>query len=306
MMDLRSLARALGGEVVGGQVLAPGPGGHSRKDRSLSVRLSPTAPDAFLAFSHAGDDWRACRDHVKACLGLSREKAPRRPSKSRRRASEPRREDDGQNARALATAAGYAAEMRPIRGAPGELYLREVRGIDTSAIADVLERTDAIGWHARVYFNQPGHPLHGRRLGCIVALMTDPVTAKPTGAISRTYLDDNLRKIGKAKSLGTGGRVVRLSRDEDVLEGIHVGEGLETALSAMALGLRPTWALGSKGEIAKFPVLPGVEALTILAEPDAGAEVEACASRWHAAGREVFINRPMIGKDLNDAIRGAP
>ena len=85
-MDLRSLARALGGEVVGGQVLAPGPGGHSRKDRSLSVRLSPTAPDGFLAFSHAGDDWRACRDHVKARLGLSRGNAPRRPLRSPERA----------------------------------------------------------------------------------------------------------------------------------------------------------------------------------------------------------------------------
>ncbi len=308
MSDLRAVARALGGEVVGLQVVAPGPG-HSAKDRSMSVRLSPGAPDGFLAFSHAGDDWRACRDHVKACLGLSREKAPRGASEARRQATEPRREDDGHNAhkaRALASAAAYVREMRPVRGTPGERYVCDSRRIDTDTIADVLERTDAIGWHPRVYFNQPGHPLHGQRLGCIVAVMTDPVTAKPTGAISRTYLDDNLRKIGKARSLGTGGGVVRLSRDEDVLEGIHVGEGLETALSAMALGLRPTWALGSKGEIAKFPVLPGVEALTILAEPDAGAEVEACASRWHAAGREVLINRPMIGKDLNDAIRGAP
>jgi hypothetical protein len=52
-------------------------------------------------------------------------------------------------------------------------------------------------------------------------------------------------------------------------------------------------------------VLSGVEALTILVEPDAAAEVEACASRWHAAGREVFINRAVGGKDLNDAIRRA-
>ena len=52
--ELRAVARALGGEMSGSQVLAPGPG-HSPKDRSLSVRLSPSAPDGFVAFSHAGD-----------------------------------------------------------------------------------------------------------------------------------------------------------------------------------------------------------------------------------------------------------
>ena len=64
MTDLRAMARALGGEILGGQVVAPGPG-HSAKDRSLGVRLSSGAPDGFLVHSYAGDDWRACRDHVR-------------------------------------------------------------------------------------------------------------------------------------------------------------------------------------------------------------------------------------------------
>ena len=70
-----------------------------------------------------------------------------------------------------------AFELRPVLGTPGETYLRDVRKIVTSAIEDVLERTDAIGWHPAVYFNEPGHALHGRKLGCIVAVMTDPITA---------------------------------------------------------------------------------------------------------------------------------
>ena len=41
--SLAHLARQLGGDVVGQQVLCPGPK-HSRKDRSLSVRLSTTWP----------------------------------------------------------------------------------------------------------------------------------------------------------------------------------------------------------------------------------------------------------------------
>ena len=39
MSDLRAIAWALGGEIVGGQIVAPGPG-HSAKDRSMSVRIS--------------------------------------------------------------------------------------------------------------------------------------------------------------------------------------------------------------------------------------------------------------------------
>jgi hypothetical protein len=69
LSDLRGLARALDGEVAGGQVLAPGPG-HSLEDRSLSVRLSPDARDGFIVHSFSGDDPIACRDHVRARLGL--------------------------------------------------------------------------------------------------------------------------------------------------------------------------------------------------------------------------------------------
>jgi hypothetical protein len=50
-------------------------------------------------------------------------------------------------------------------------------------------------------------------------------------------------------------------------------------------------------------VLDGIEALTILVEPDAEKEALACAARWDAAGREVFLNRAVGGKDLNDVLR---
>jgi hypothetical protein len=68
--DLRSLARALGGEVNGGQVLCPGPG-HSVKDRSLSVKLDAKAPDGFLVNSFADDDPLTCRDYVRQKCGLA-------------------------------------------------------------------------------------------------------------------------------------------------------------------------------------------------------------------------------------------
>ena len=71
--------------------------------------------------------------------------------------------DDDRDARALMFAKQIVSEMRPILGTPGETYLRDIRRIDTEAIADVLERIDAIGWHPAVYFNEPGHALHGRK-----------------------------------------------------------------------------------------------------------------------------------------------
>jgi hypothetical protein len=69
MISLVQFAQALGGEVSAGQVLAPGPG-HRPHDRSLSVKLSPTAEDGFVVFSHCGDDINLCRDHVRAKIGL--------------------------------------------------------------------------------------------------------------------------------------------------------------------------------------------------------------------------------------------
>src|SRR5262249_51967925 len=81
LLDLRALARALGGEVVQGQVRAPGPG-HSAGDRSLSVKLSDTAADGFIVHSFAGDDAIKCRDYIKEKLGLPKTNGIRRPRHS--------------------------------------------------------------------------------------------------------------------------------------------------------------------------------------------------------------------------------
>ena len=72
--------------------------------------------------------------------------------------------------------------------------------------------------------------------------------------------------------------------------------------------MKPTWALGSAGAISSFPVLGGVECLTLLQEnDDASARAcEACAARWHAAGREVILITPKAGKDINDIIINRP
>jgi putative DNA primase/helicase len=142
------------------------------------------------------------------------------------------------------------------------------------------------------------------RIGAMLALFRNVLTGEPQ-AISRTFLDPEGKKLGR-KFLGpTLGAAVMLDPFDFVTTGLHVGEGVETCMAARQLNLCPVWALGSSGGVKAFPALDGVECLTLLKEADdASARVcEACAARWFAAGREVFINSPASGKDLNDAIR---
>jgi putative DNA primase/helicase len=68
-ITLPQIAKALGGEISGSNVKAPGPG-HSSGDRSLIVTLNPTAPGGFLAHSFAGDDDFECKDYVRDKCGL--------------------------------------------------------------------------------------------------------------------------------------------------------------------------------------------------------------------------------------------
>jgi putative DNA primase/helicase len=152
----------------------------------------------------------------------------------------------------------------------------------------------------------PACPRGAERLPAMVALMTDPATGGPCG-VHRTLLraDGGGKADGTAKMMLGNAGVIRLVPDEDVTLGLGVAEGIETALSVMkGFGWRPVWAATSAGGIRAFPVLPGVECLTVFADPEeAGmAAAEACADRWQAAGREARICHPPAG-DFNDLVR---
>jgi RecA-family ATPase len=70
-LDVRAMAHALEGDVSGRDgVVCPGPG-HSRQDRSLSVRFDSSATDGFVVYSFAGDDPIICKDHVRERLGIA-------------------------------------------------------------------------------------------------------------------------------------------------------------------------------------------------------------------------------------------
>jgi hypothetical protein len=100
-----------------------------------------------------------------------------------------------------------------------------------------------------------------------------------------------------------------LTPHEDISYGLHLAEGIESALTGYLGGLRPTWAMGSASAIAKFRPLSGVECLSIFTEKnDGGANEKAireCAPHWLRAGCEVTGIDPVGGDDLNDLVRGA-
>jgi hypothetical protein len=184
-------------------------------------------------------------------------------------------------------------EAHDPRDTPASAYLAS-RGLTLGA--DV---GDVIRFHPMLKFE-------GIRVGTMLALFRDVASNEPCG-IHRTFLDGEGRKLDR-KMLGRARcAAIKLDTDESVALGLHISEGLETCLAARLAGFRPVWALGSANGIAAFPVLAGIDAITILGEVnDGGANqraAQACAARWIEAGREAFIVTPLTGDDLNDVWR---
>jgi putative DNA primase/helicase len=165
MIDLRNVAHALGGEICGRQVLAPGPN-PSPKDRSLSVKFSPHAPDGFIVHSHSGDDWRDCRDYVASRLGLQCARPSHRAGLSRQRDHS----DANRNEFALA----IWSEAKPIEGTLAQKYLT-LRGILPSE-----SLSHVIRFHPSCPFGQDRFP-------ALISLIRDIKTDKPQ-AIQRTAI----------------------------------------------------------------------------------------------------------------------
>jgi hypothetical protein len=288
------VARLLGGEAHGRRVLCPGPG-HSRTDRSLSVKLGDDAPEGFVVHSFAGDDPLACKDYVRERLNLPardwRKRIPRDLPKRAAPILVPDADDDEERNRLEYPHSLFRA-AKALKGTLGETYLNNFRGIRLEESLDHVLR-----FHPALVYER-------RKVPGIVALFRDVVTDAPRG-VHRIFLDADGRKLDRRMLGPTARAAIKIDANEDVVSGLHIGEGIETCLAARSLGYRPVWAAGSADAIAAFPVLAGIEAINVFTENDPRSEAAACAvsARYAAAGCEAWIYQPPRG-DFNDSIRG--
>jgi hypothetical protein len=281
-------------------------------DRSLAVRLDPSAADGFLVYGHAADDWRKCRDHVRALLKLP----PWQPGDGQRRTI-PRERIDKWDLSAIAAEAGdqpqsldedqqmRADHARRIwhqgvdpRGGLAEEYLKDQRRLDLpeSLALRVLRYHSRCPWRDEVT----------GKTGYVPALIAPFRSIEDNGitAVQRIALNPDGSKRGR-RMLGIVRRA-SIKFDEIGPSGeLVVGEGVETCMAARQLGLGPVWALGSVGAISFLPVINNAQTLIILGEAGEASEraIRLCTKRWRAAGRRVRIAVPEPGlSDFNDVL----
>jgi hypothetical protein len=198
------------------------------------------------------------------------------------------------------TALKIWSECEPFFGSPAEVYLHDTRGIGVW-LGAFVRLDEVLGFH-------PSCPFEDKRLPCMVALVRNIQTDEPQ-AIHRTALTlepqpDNRLSLGPV-----AGGAIKLSPDDQVSHGLLIGEGIETTLSAaVRLKFHPVWSVMSRSGIAKFPVLPGIECLTIAVDNDDSGDGQrdaaTCVERMIAAGVEVITSQPHLAKDFNDIVRG--
>jgi putative DNA primase/helicase len=324
--SLHEMARLLGGEVHRSRISCPGPG-HSPKDRSLSVWFDAEGNIACNSF--ASDDWAECMDYVRDRLGLPEFGSGKHEDKAADRRSPQERlgvaltqwEKDEADRRADADFANriWARGIDP-GGTSVAAYLEHRRLDLDEGMAGRLVRflEDCPRQHEKVpallvRFSPIIHPTEvswgdDPPVTCIQRIFLD--TSKPKGhdgkwlmghpfSLPEPFLDDGIIVTAPSEPV----QVMKLSPDEDVSMGLHLAEGFETGLAAMIAGFRPLWSSYSADAIARFPVLPGIEAVTILADHDqAGLSAAfACAQSWQKADREAAIRfRSRSGSDYAD------
>jgi Toprim domain len=265
-MELRQIARALGGEMLSrGRVICPGPG-HSREDRSLCVWFDG---DDFTTHSFANDDFKDCRRHVEAILGHQgyRYHVEQPPTQLRY--------DEDRIAKAQ--------------------HLWGCRIKDTSMVERYLAARGYTGpLPSSIGFLPPGTYAHP-------AMIAKFGFGDDCHSVHLTFLNESgtdkadLPKRDQRRTLGkfTGWPIV-LAGPNDLL-GLAIAEGIENALSAhMATGLG-AWAAGSARLLPYLAdAIPGcIEAVTICADEDKNEAGKLAADELARSligrGFEVFI-----------------
>ena len=256
--------------------------------------LTLREPDfAIYNCAHCGEFGYVHPERQSQVIDLTERKRLREESDRRER------EDKG---RRTASALKLWDERQAFVGSQAEVYLRDTRGIGDWL--DAFDLDESLGFHSAC-------PFDGERVPCLIALVRGIENDEPQ-AIHRTALKLGPRpeRLGRL-SLGlVAGGAIKLSLDGDVTTGLLIGEGIETTLSASrVLKFRPCWSVLSRSGIEKFPILSGIESITIAVDRDESGDGQrdaaVLAGRLEAAGIEARRAYSKVGKDFNDALRGS-
>lgn len=273
-MDARGITKSLGGKWAGRYGLARCPV-HNDRTPSLKISDDPRKDDGVDIHCFGGCRWRDVKDALVRG-GLLPEFKPTSFSTSFFTTPPLPAPDRADEAERVDLALKIWDAAGPLKNSLGWRYFTERRGLHVGT----LELDHCLRFHIG--------------FGAVVALMTDPIHGEPCG-VHRTFLNADATKNteqgqkGK-KMLGKAG-AVRLTPDEDVTHGLGICEGIEDSLRILLSGWAPVWVAASAGGIERFPVLGGIETLTIFQDDDiAGTKAaDTSAKRWAQAGREVFI-----------------
>lgn len=135
----------------------------------------------------------------------------------------------------------------------------------------------------------------------LLAALCEIHTGEQVGVINIYLASDGRDRLrdskGKTITGRAAGAAVMLSPFDAPTMGLVICEGVETGVAILQAGLSPVWACGGAGTLRNFPVLGGIEALTVAADQDGPgrAAAEAVAQRWRAAGCEAEIVAPPAG-----------
>jgi putative DNA primase/helicase len=249
-MNAEAIAKSLGGYKRNGKNhLCRCP---AHEDRSPSLSIADGENGRILVRCFAGCDGAEIIRVLKS-RGLLRDSAPQRIEVLQPSTPE---HDDRQK---IEFALNLWRNRRPFTGSSAQKYVE-------TRIPGLIVREDwPLGFH-------PTCPFGKERLPAMLALMTDAESNEPCGVHRTALKPDGSGKaeiespkmmLGRAKNA-----VVRLSPDDEVSYGLGLVEGIENGLTILSCGWNPVWCALSAGGIRDFPVLQGIECLTIFADHD--------------------------------------
>lgn len=185
------------------------------------------------------------------------------------------------------------SETKPLRGTLSDRYLRKVRGRDADGIPDLRH-------HEGIYYTRT------EKAPALVAAIRSIHTGEIQG-VHRTFLNADGTKHKHKRTMKGRAKdgAIMLDPFDAVIGGLVICEGLEDGLAIRSIQ-RPVWSLMDAGNIEHFPVLAGIEVLTIYSDKDDNGTGQnasrACGQRWANAGVEVLIRTPIKGKDADEVL----